>query len=167
MNPILSIGATPPHSRARQTRYAEVPCRVQTREGEWIEKCLLTFLSAPPLEDYYEKARLITDIADIEPSSYALPVPVRAATTRSQPDEKGQALTLVETSAGKRLYLNWNVNFVDRKNMKGQDFHLVESFSKSQGKKKQGKLAVIREPFETLTYFIGDWSEEIQKKIIR
>ena len=163
----LTIGATPPHLHARQKRYAEVPCRVQIRQGEWVDKCLLVFSSDPPLEDYYENARLVSDIADIEPSPFALSPSLRLAASRSEPDEKGQALTRVETLEGKHLGLNWIVNFVDRKGTQGQGLRLTGSPPKSSNKKKSGKSAVLSEPIDSITFFIGDWSEKIQDLLIK
>jgi hypothetical protein len=147
---------------ARQKQYAEVPCRVQTREGEWFDKCLVTFSSNPPLEDFYGKARLISDIADIQPSAYALSPSLRLAASRSEPNEKGQALTIVETPEGKHLGLNWGVNFVNRKGIQGQDLHLADEFFPSDSKKKSGKLAILQEPIDSITFFIGDWSEKFK-----
>ena len=164
---VKAIGATPPHVRARQTQYAEVPCRVQTRTGEWLDKCLLIFTAGPPLEDYYHKARLIDDIADLQPSSYALSASLRLAASHSEPNEKGQALTMVETPEGKRLWLNWSVNFVDRKGIQGKDLHLANVLSKSPSKKKSSKLAVLQEPIASITFFIGDWSEKIRELLVR
>lgn len=162
-----AIGATPPHNQATQTQYAEVPCKVQTRQGEWIDKCLLIFASSPPLEDFYDKARLIDEIVDLQPSTYALSKTLRLAASRSKPDEKGQALTLVETIEGKRLCLNWSVNFVDRKQIQGQNLRLVNPLPQASSKKKSNKLAVLREPIDSITFFIGDWSEKIKKLLIR
>jgi hypothetical protein len=162
-----AIGATPAHLHARQKQYAEVPCQVKTREGEWFDKCLITFSSTPPLEDFYGKARLISDIADIQTSAYALSTSLRLATSRSEPNEKGQALTIAETPEGKRLGLNWGINFVDRKGIQGQDLHLADELSPSDSKKKSGKLAILQEPIDSITFFIGDWSDEIRELLIQ
>jgi hypothetical protein len=164
---VQTIGATPPHLHARQSQYAEVPCRVQTRGGEWIDKCLLTFTSKPPLENYYGKARLISDIADLQPSAYALSSAIRLAASRSEPNEKGQALTLIETPEDKRFWLNWSVNFVDRKGVKNQDLRLANLLPKSSSKRKSNKLAVLQEPIGSITFFTGDWSEKIRELLIK
>ena len=47
-----AIGATPAHQLSGEKNYAEIPCRVLTRQGVWIDKVLLVFKVSPPLEDY-------------------------------------------------------------------------------------------------------------------
>jgi hypothetical protein len=108
---------------------------------------------------------MIGEIADIRPSTYALSRELRLAASRSAPNEKGQALTRAEIPGGKGLLLNWIVNFVDRKGIQGQDLRLAPH--PGPGKKKPGQWPVVKEPLDSIAFFIGDWTEKIQDLIIK
>ena len=157
-----SIGATPIHHLARNTQYAEVPCRVKTQNGRWTDKCLLVFADAAPLEPNFGNVRLLENLVDIEPSSYALPAKIRLATCYSEVDEQGKARTWVRTEKEKLLSLNWTVNFVDYKKTIGSELTLVPE-KDPELKKKVGKIALLREPIDSITFFLGHWSKEISK----
>jgi len=154
-----AIGATPAHVFSGDKTFAEVPCRVQTRQGEMLDKSLLTFKTVPPLEPYQKKIRLLKDVADILPSDFALPAPVRAASCRSQQEKIGRAPTWVESPEGRRFCLNWTVNFFDSKGFQGKGMRLASP----QSPKRKGRVAVLNEPMDDITFFIGDWSEKVRE----
>lgn len=156
LNKISLIGATPVHTLSVEKNYMEVPCRVRTTQGEWVEKCLVVFKAPPPLEAFYKRARLTSDIADIEPSDDALSHPIRFNTSRSKEEKPGQFHTLVESKKSGPLILNGTVNFLDHKGSKGKDMVL--------GTPKPGKkrLPVISEKIDKITYFFADWADSVR-----
>jgi hypothetical protein len=158
-----TIGATPAHRSARRQGYREIPCRVQTHSGEWIERALLVLTDAAPLAPEFGETGLLSEVVDLEPSPQALPLAVRLASTRSQPNEKGQALTRVQTPDGKELDLNWVVNFLDRKGWVGSEVSLSEKKASLFGKKKQNKVASYSEPLSSIRLFLGDGSENFRR----
>jgi hypothetical protein len=157
-----AIGATPAHVFSGDKYFAEVPCRVVTREGETLDKCLLTFKTAPPLENYQSKVRFLKDVADILPSDFALPASIRAATSRSQQEKTGRAPTRVTSPEGREFCLNWTVNFFDTKGFRGKDARLATQKLKPKG----GRIRVINEPIDDITFFIGDWSEKTRELFV-
>jgi len=157
-----AIGATPPHQYTEDKNYAEVPCKVVTRQGETIDKALITFVTAPPLADYQQKARFIKDIADIQPSDYALPHSVRFAASHSN-ELRGTGPTYVESSESGLFCLNWVVNFLDNKGTKGKNMAL----SAQSPNRRPPKTPVINEALDKITFFIGDWSEKVRGLIDR
>jgi hypothetical protein len=153
------IGATPAHQLSGEKNYAEVPCKVLTRQGEWMDKCLLAFKSSPPLEDYPLPSRLLKDVADIQPSDYALPLEIRSASSLSVQDKLGRATTLVESAESRRFQLNWTVNFFDREGIPGKDLRLAVG----KPKRAKGRVPLAAEPLEQITFFFGDWSENLRE----
>ena len=154
-----SIGATPVHQNSTERNYAEVPCKVLTRKGENIDKCLLLFRNGPPLESYGRAIGFIQDIADLTPSDYALPFEVRAASSQSKETRTGSALTPVESNQGVRFNLNWAVNFFDKKNIQGKDIHLLMLNPQN----KRQRFPIISEPIGDITFFMGDFNENTSK----
>jgi hypothetical protein len=153
------IGATPSHQLSGEKNYAEVPCKVLTRQGDWIDKCLLAFKLSPPMEEYFLPARLFKDVADIQPSDYALPLEVRSASSLSAQVRPGRATTDVETAEGRRFLLNWTVNFFDRDGVQGKDLRLAAG----KPKRGKGRVALAAEPLKEITFFFGDWSENLRE----
>ncbi|HEY5040024.1 MAG TPA: hypothetical protein VIJ93_13230, partial [bacterium] len=139
--------------------YAEVPCKVLTRQGEWIDKCLISFKATPPLTTYENHVRFISDVSDIQPSDYALPVAVRTASSQSKEARMGRAPTYIETPEGRSLCLNWTVNFLDHKGLKGKDVALARENSKL----RKGRMTIVNEPIEMITFFMGDWTESARE----
>jgi hypothetical protein len=146
-----SIGATPAHRLAVRKDHAEVPCRIKTLGGEDLDHCLIVFGTHPPLGPSLTVPRWATEIADILPSSFALPHKVRLATTRSEPDPKGHAPTWVLGPQGKPLLLDWVVNFVGHKTAKGSELRLAPR----NAIRPQGRVPRVLEP-EDLTVFLAD-----------
>ncbi len=149
------IGATPAHELSGLDDYGEVPCQVQTLQGETLDKCLLTFRSSPPLEHFTNPPRLFTEIADIFPSDHALSFPIRFQSSRSKEDKPGRAPTYLVTPEGRPLQLNWTVNFIDRKGLVGRDLSLAPKGSP----RPKGRVLSLGEP-EDLTLFLGDWTRD-------
>ncbi len=153
------IGATAAHSVSGEKEFAEIPCEVHTRQGERIDKCLLTFKTAPPLASYQIRVRLMKDVVDIFPSRFALPKEVRTASGFSNPAPMGRAATWVESADGKRFCLNWVVNFFDRSKYQGEEIRLM----KKNKVTPKGRNIWVEEPTKKITFFIGDWDEKVRE----
>ena len=151
------IGAAPAHRLSAEREFAEIPCKVRTSQGEVFEKCLLTFRTDPPLDSSQEKIRLFSDIIDIEPSEFALSLEVRKACALSVQGRGGRALTFVESPIGKKLALNWIVNFLDEKAMAGPQLHLASK----DPPQRLGRMPVVNEDPSSITFFIGDWDRRL------
>ena len=155
-----AIGAIGAHPLSGERDFAEVPCRALTFGNQWVDKCLLSFKTAPPTTSYQKKILFLKDIADIEPSEYALPLEVRAATCRSVETRTGFAPTYIESSKGRRFALNWTVNFFDKKDLKGSEMRLLEE------KPGPGRLPTVLEDTDAITFIIADWSEDVRDLIV-
>ena len=149
-----TIGATPVHALAQEKEYAEVPCRVVTLRGENLEKCLLVFRKDPPLET--GPLRLASELADLSPSDFALPLDVRRTSVRSQPGKAGRAPTRVRDPQGRAWNLDWVVNFVDQKGLRGCDLRLAAPGATPS----KGRATWLQEP-EGLPLFLADWDPRI------
>jgi hypothetical protein len=152
-----AIGATPAHLLSTEKEFSEIPCRVMTQDGELIEKSVLSFHTAPPLEPYQEKIRFFTEIVDIEPSEFALSPAIRETCAKSIQGRGGKALTFVESSKGKMFALNWVVNFMDIKGVRGRDVRL----SPPDPGRRLGRIPVVVEEPSKITFFIGDWEKRL------
>jgi hypothetical protein len=154
------IGATPPHQYAQDKNYVEIPCKVITRKGETIDKCLLTFTTAPPLSEDQANHRFLKDVADIQPSDFALPHAVRTTTSRSN-ELRGMGPTYVRSPEGSLFCLNWTVNFLDHKGALGKDMLLTPETPN----RRPAKTPLISEETDKITFFMGDWSENLRELI--
>jgi len=154
-----AIGAIGAHPLSGEKDFAEIPCRVLTKQGKWLDKCLLSFKTAPHTTSYQKKILFLKDVADIEPSDLALPLAVRAATCLSQETRTGFAPTYVGSPDGRRFALNWTVNFFDRKDLIGKDMVLLEE------KPGPGRFTTVQEDMDDITFIIGDWSEDLRELI--
>ena len=150
-----AIGATPAHVLSTENEFSEIPCKVRTQNGELIEKSILSFHTAPPLEPYQEKIHFFTDIVDIEPSDFALPLEIREACAKSAQGRGGRAMTFVESAQGKVFALNWVVNFLEWKGVRGGDIRLCPP----DAGRRLGRTPVVEEKTAEITFFIGDWAK--------
>lgn len=153
-----AIGFTPPHQYSQDKNYAEVPCKVLTRQGKAIDKCLITFSTTPPLADYQRSARFVKDISDIQPSDFSLPHPVRLASSRST-EVRGMGPTYVLSPKNDLFCLNWVVNFLDHKGAIGKEMIL---YSQAPNRRPP-KTVLITEELDRITFFIADWSEKTRE----
>jgi hypothetical protein len=153
-----AIGATPAHQYSQDKDYAELPCRVLTRKGESLDKCLITFSSSPPLADYQRNARLVTEVAGILPSDHALPRPVRLASSRSS-EVRGMGPTYVRSADGRLFCLNWVVNFLDQKGALGRDMALVPQ----PPARRPPQTTLVTEELEKINFIIADWSPKVRE----
>lgn len=107
---LQKIGRTPPDIYGNGAQFHEIPCAVSTIRGEQIEIAVISFQSHAPFEEW-RNYRLATEIAEIRCSAYALPLPVRTATSQANEVRMGFAPTLVELPDGELIALNWTQHF--------------------------------------------------------
>jgi hypothetical protein len=105
------IGSTPPDLYGNGSKFEQTPCQIKTKDGEIFECAIVSVQEHAPFEDW-RTYRLASEIDEISPSPYALPLEVRLATTQADEIRMGFAPTLVELSNGKRMILNWTTNFL-------------------------------------------------------
>lgn len=110
---LAAIGRTPPDIYGNRSQYCEIPCTVTTAQGQKIEKAVVSLQRHAPFEEWRD-CRLATEIAEISPSPYALPLPVRVATSKADEIRMGFAPTMVTLSNGELLALNWSQHFLVR-----------------------------------------------------
>ncbi len=147
------IGATPAHQLSNDPQYAEVPCRIQTRQGKKIDRCLIVFSSEPPLAEDPGSLVWPDEIAELEPSDFALPRFVRRSSCLSRETKPGSAPTAVETPDQKTFLLNWSVNFFDEDGVPGKNLALA--------KKNDKRARLVGEPLDRITYVRVDWSPRV------
>jgi hypothetical protein len=151
------IGATPAHRLANDPHYAEIPCRIQVRQGKTIDRCLLIFSPQPPLAPDPEKLFEVGEVAELEPSDFTLPLPVRRACCLSSESKPGEAATLARTADKKYFRLNWSVNFFDENGIPGKDLVLAEQ--PVQG--RASRTPLINEDLGRITTVRVDWSPRV------
>ena len=111
MSEILSkIGRTPRNQYDAGPRVRDTPCAVLTDDGEWIECAIIRFQRDPPTDTSIIQ-RLATDIAEIHPSRYALPLDIRTASASASEVGYGYAPTDF-IMPDRTVYTgNWTLNF--------------------------------------------------------
>lgn len=107
------IGRTPSDQYGNGRQFHETPCAVKTKQGEDIEMAIVSMQRHAPFEEY-RNYRLASDIAEVYPSPFALPLDVRAATSRADEIAMGFAPTLVDLPTGESIIFNWTENFYKR-----------------------------------------------------
>ena len=152
-----AIGATPAHRLSNDNRYAEIPCRIQTRQGKIIDRCLLIFSSQPPLAGDPEKLIGIGEVTELAPSDLTLPLSVRRACCLSSESKPGEAATLARTADKKYFRLNWSVNFFDEGGIPGKDLALAAKSAKD----RSIRAPLINEDLDKITVVMVDWSSRV------
>jgi hypothetical protein len=108
---LARIGPTPPAGRYGVAQgLTETPCAVRTVQGERFETAMVTTQQHAPVETW-RRYRLATDIAEILPSPYTLPLPIRIATAKAKEISMGFAPTGVALPDGRRWALNGRQSF--------------------------------------------------------
>jgi hypothetical protein len=120
---LKAIGPTPPDIYGNRSQYCEVPCAVTTVDGARIELAVVSVQRHAPFERW-RTCRLASEIAEVEPSWYALPQSVRVAASRAQEIRMGFAPTMVELPSGKAIALNWSQHFLVRPGTSAGDVRL-------------------------------------------
>jgi len=105
------IGSTPPDLYGNGSKFVQTPCQIKTKDGEIFESAIVSIQEHAPFEDWRDY-RLVSEIDEISPSPYALPLDVRLATTQADEIRMGFAPTHVELSNRERRVLNWTTNFL-------------------------------------------------------
>jgi hypothetical protein len=147
------IGATPAHRLSNDPQYAEVPCRVQTYQGKKIDRCLIVFNLEPPLAEDQSNLLWPGEVAELEPSDFALPLSLRRASCLSRETKPGHAPTAVETPDQKHFLLNWSVNFFEEDGIPGKNLVLAKRIEK--------RARLVGEPLDQITYIPVDWSPRV------
>ena len=104
MASLRKIGATP------ESQFPEVPCSVITHSGERIDLALVVFQPDAPSASWYEY-RLASDIAELEPSPFALPLAVRRAAAYAPEARMGWSPSTLEMPDGARFTLSGREHF--------------------------------------------------------
>jgi hypothetical protein len=117
---LKAIGPTPPDIYGNRRQYCEVPCAVTTLEGARIEMAVVSVQRHAPFE-HWRTYRLASEIAEIEPSRYALPLSVRVAASKAEEIRMGFAPTMVEWPNGGPIALNWSQHFLVRPGVSAGD----------------------------------------------
>lgn len=152
------IGRTPPDLYGNGAQFHETPCGVLTKSGERIDLAIVSMQRHPPFEDW-RQYRLASEIQDIYPSTYALSLAVRIATSKADELRMGFAPTLVEQANGQLIILNWRQNFFMKEGIDARAIKL------SQRRLDMKNPPEIYSPPKNITYFIVD--ADIQEPIGR
>lgn len=151
------IGRTPPDLYGNGAQFYETPCGVVTKSGERIDLAIVSIQRHAPFEDW-RQYRLASEIETIYPSPYALPLPVRIATSRADEIRMGFAPTLVELPNEQAIILNWTQNFFVQE---GCDANTIVLSEKRLDMKSPPE---IYSPPKNITYFVADMVVEAQQK---
>jgi hypothetical protein len=143
------IGRTTPDLYGNGAQFHETPCGVMTKSGEKIDLAIVSIQRHAPFE-HWRQYRLASEIETIYPSPYALPLPVRVATSRADEIRMGFAPTLVELPNGQVIILNWTQNFFVRDNCN------TSAIVISQKKLDMKSLPEIYSPPNNIIYFVAD-----------
>jgi hypothetical protein len=144
-----AIGRTPPDPYGNGAQFHETPCGVVTASGERIDLAIVSVQRHPPFEPL-RHYRLASEIADIYPSPYALPLAVRTAASQATEIRMGLAPTLVELPDGQLAVLNGAENFFVRE---GCD---AASIKLSRRRMDLKSPPDIHSSPKNVTYFVAD-----------
>lgn len=106
MEQLSAIGYVAKHQGRR-----EYPCSITTKRGEVYDTAVMTIQADPPLDG---DSRLASNILEIRPSPYALPLDVRVACSRALEVANGFAPTTIELPTGEDIVVNSEEMFIVR-----------------------------------------------------
>lgn len=151
------IGRTPPDHYGNGANFHETPCTVITKSGERVDLAIISRQKHPPFEDW-RQYRLASEIDEIFPSPFALPLAVRMATSVADEIRMGFAPTLVEMPNGNSVVLNWRHNFIVRSDCNAGDVVL------SQRRINMDTSPEIYSSPKNIIYFVADWPEKLNQQ---
>lgn len=111
LSELRDIGRTPPDIYGNGSQFDQTPCSVTTVSGEQIDLAVVSFQRHAPFEEW-RHYRLASEIAQIRPSPYALPLSLRIASSNADEMRMGFAPTCIQAPDGRRLLLNWTQHFL-------------------------------------------------------
>jgi hypothetical protein len=144
------IGRTPPDKYGNGRQYREIPCGVITSSGERVDPAIVSFQTHAPFEPW-RHCRLGSEISEVYPSPYALPLPVRIATSEADEIRMGFAPTVIEMPDERFLILNWRPNFLVKDGFRAEEARV------SRRRLGSGEAPeIVSAPAKEVTYFIAD-----------
>jgi hypothetical protein len=147
---LAAIGRTPPDRFGNGSQFHETPCAATLVSGERIDLAVVSLQRHAPFEDW-RNSRLATEILEIHPSPYALPLAVRVATSRADELRMGFAPTRVDLPSGESLVLNGTQSFLLRPGCKAGDVEV------SHRKFDWQDQTPVYDRAEEIAYFVADW----------
>ena len=112
-----------------------IPCTATISNGDTFENSLILVTKVPPHRWYpINKIRWASDIIEISPSQFALPIEVRGASYAKEEISMGFAPIDVIDSNGQRFTLGARSDFFNRNGVKGRNLTLEQSASNSPTK---------------------------------
>ena len=151
------IGARPIDIYGNGKDSVDVPCEIETANGEVFPAAVVSFQKYPPYEPYKKPVRLASEIVDLRPGKYTLPAPVRIATAQAREISYGFAPTLIETNSGHPLVINGSPHFM---------FSTKYAAEKTRPSAKtfdRHKMPPAADDFEQeIAYFIADWVDGVE-----
>lgn len=121
-----AIGRTPPDLYGNGDAYHETPCSVVTASGEELNLAVVSRQRGAPVEES-RNYRLASEIAEVRPSDFALPLDVRIASSRSPELRMGFAPTPIEMPDGGLFVLNWATHFLDEPGYSAADARVSDA----------------------------------------
>jgi hypothetical protein len=156
---LVEFGRTPPANFTWGLQYHETPCAVLAHDGERIDPAMVSIQKHAPFERY-RTCRLASEIADVSPSTFALPLRVRVATSQAREIAMGSWPTVVALSrhqwwlpTKKLLMLNGINSFLDLPGYRASE---AELSSVVLDKRKWKRWPEFYPGPKALTYFIAD-----------
>ena len=131
-----------------------LPCKIISKSGDIFELAMIVFQDNPPLRVWKWSVRLFDDVAQIQPSKFALSRSVRRAAAAAREIRMNFAPTVVESPEGRFFVLNGAQNFFVMDN--------VEASSLVLSTRRPKKTWPIYEQIHKITYFVGDWRPEVE-----
>jgi hypothetical protein len=144
-----AIGRTPPDVYGNGRQYFRTPCGVLTKAGERIDLAIVSLQHQVPFEPYM-RYRLGSEITDVYASPFALPLPVRVATSKAREAGQGFAPTPIEMPGGRAFVLNCQPEFLVQDGCRASEARLLGHYPEHSR-----KADVISRP-DDVTYFIAD-----------
>jgi hypothetical protein len=144
------IGRSPQVPLLSGLLYEQTPCAVVTTAGEPIEMAMVSIQRHAPFEPY-RQSRLGSEIADVYPSPYALPLWVRIATSQAEEFRWGLFPTDIEMPDGATFTLDGQPEFLNRDGYRGSDAFLPVD-GRPLGKEMPGAVQLSKD----VVYFVAD-----------
>lgn len=150
------IGATPPDLYGNGSDRVLIPCAVKTRSGQEFDPAYISFQRLPPIEMEIPRPKLLSEIAEVGPSKFALSAEMRIATTEAHEQRMGFAPTYIAAPDGTQFCLNWTTDFFIHPQYVARQMQLATQALNLRGEAKFADSDSAR-----IQWFIGDWRDEL------
>lgn len=135
-------------------QYVDYPVKATTKDGTQIYNCICHFSKFPPLQPWFKKIILLSDIVNISSSDLSLSHELRLSSMLAEEMRMSFYPFMVEKIDGEILTYDGITQFASSGEIKGNEIGNEIPFS-------YGKFSKLYSYSEQITYIVGKWDDRL------